>query len=622
MPDLDERSNPDTEQTARLPVHPLDEAESAALSFGHWQAASGAGESFRLPIRYDIRESDSGRYLRSIEAPGVGVAVDLSYAFTEAEARKLGERTILLDGAGQFGPLIDSSRQLYNLDHHAGCSRAFTLAACEQALILVVKGIELDQGDWRICANEPDLDTLFAIWVLLNYRRLRDMAPEARDAVTALVRLEGAIDANGFELAAYCGLPHDLLAVTRAKLDGLHAKELEVQRQGGWSEVDLLAYVRDRLIEIDHLIYRPEDFADLARVEEDLGHVDIGGGRVAVVVRDDGGIYDVERRLKQVWGDRLGIVVLAKGAGNYTLRRAAALADIDLHLAYDRLNQLDAAVDGHPPKKRWGGSDEIGGSPRPAGTALEAAGLLRALRLTYSPPPFGQRVRRFATAAVLGLSGAAALFAGGWAVVRARGVAPESASPTFLGLAALGALVVGLALGYGLARGRTWQLGWRWPAGEDWLLAVPAVLVGAALGGVWVPAGFDWAPAGLGSALAALLAVQTAFAVWLFGLAHGYLVCSEPIQILRGRWFVSAPALLAGTIYAIVATGLAWWWQLPPAHLLADLAESTRWGASLLGAFVAGLAAALIRERAGSLLPVIAALALGSLLRVALGYLM
>src|SRR5262245_37223019 len=50
--------------------------------------------------RYEVRESDGARSLRCKELPGVLVRVDSKYAFSEADARKLGERVILLDGAG------------------------------------------------------------------------------------------------------------------------------------------------------------------------------------------------------------------------------------------------------------------------------------------------------------------------------------------------------------------------------------------------------------------------------------------------------------------------------------------------------------------------------------------
>ncbi|MEM8964279.1 MAG: sulfite exporter TauE/SafE family protein, partial [Acidobacteriota bacterium] len=437
-----------------------------------------------LPQRYEIRESESGRYLRCKEAPGVGVAIDRSFNFSEAEARKLGARVILLDGVGQFGPMVDTGKQLYNLDHHANCLRTFTLATCEQALLMVVKGLELDKGDWKIVANEPDLDTVFAIWVLLNYRRLRTMTGASRDKIAALIRLEGAIDANGFEVASWCGLPTEWLERGRQEIDDLFAIERESKSSGGWDRVDLAEHTRRMLSEIDRLVYRSEDFEDFDSVEEELGHVDIGNDKVAVLCRDDKGIYDVEQRLKKVWNDRLGVIALAKDDRNYTLRRVAALSDIDLELAYDRLNQLDPAVDGRPAEKRWGGSDEIGGSPRPGGSGLAPKEIARVLGRVFRPVDRWRQVERVGLAALLAIliGGAAASVHWLWGFVT---VDVTTVADHTLRLAAIGGVMLLAALAFMavFAEGRWFRFGWRWPAGEDWWWLVPAVLVGGALGG-------------------------------------------------------------------------------------------------------------------------------------------
>ncbi|MGH0029767.1 MAG: hypothetical protein ACQGVC_08245, partial [Myxococcota bacterium] len=90
-----------------------------------------------IPERYALREKDGQRFLECDEAPRLRAVVDPEMAVSRSEAAALGERVILLDGAGSFGPLIDNEQQLYNLDHHAGCERLFTLSTCEQALLLV-----------------------------------------------------------------------------------------------------------------------------------------------------------------------------------------------------------------------------------------------------------------------------------------------------------------------------------------------------------------------------------------------------------------------------------------------------------------------------------------------------
>ena len=59
---------------------------------------------------------------------------------------------------------------------------------------MVLKGLELDRGDWTVYANEPDLDTLFAIWVLLNHRRVKQLTPDQRDSILPLLHLDSYRD--------------------------------------------------------------------------------------------------------------------------------------------------------------------------------------------------------------------------------------------------------------------------------------------------------------------------------------------------------------------------------------------------------------------------------------------
>ncbi len=591
-----------------------------------------------LPNRYEIREVDGQRILRCKEAPGLGVRCDRGFAFSESEARKLGEFTLLLDGAGQFSPLVDDLRHLYNLDHHAGCQRAFTLATCEQALILVLKGLDLDKGDWTIYVNEPDLDTLFAIWVLLNYRRVRALSPAARDVVFPLLRLEGAIDANGFEVAEACGLTQDQLHTERARLDQLHQRELAARQSGAWA--DLAQYCLDMLFAIDKLVFSGADFSDVPEIEKEYGHVNIGRDRVAVVCRDQAGIYEVEQRLKKIWGERLGIIALEKEPNHYTLRRAASLAGIALANAYAWLNLLDPAVDGHPPEKRWGGSDDIGGSPRPQGTGLLPREVSKILKLAYEQPTLGARLQRLLTAILwtCGLVALAGGLIGGWRWL--RGVRPDPVS-TALQLGGFGLLLTfgAAVLTRRLSRGWTWLFGWRRSAGHDWLALAPAVLLPGLVGGVWVPP-----PPTLNSADVLL---ATALGCWLAalgleltfrGLTHGLLVLDFPIEPLGGRWFVSWPTLIAALLYALLTAAAAPWlaapwlaapWLAAPwlaAPLLVappTLAALTGAGEPLLafgGALLAGLALGMIRERSLSVVPGIVLLFLSGLLRLGIAF--
>ena len=151
--------------------------------------------------------------------------------------------------------------------------------------------------------------------------------------------------------------------------DRVLVKRIEEEQQtkggGNWQTLNLEAYALEMLGEIDRMIYSADDFRGYANIEEVYGHTALGERSVSVLCRDSSGIYAVEKLLKERWGDQLALIALEREPGHYTLRRAATLSDIDLNDAYRLLNLLDPNVDGRPASKRWGGSDNIGGSPRP-----------------------------------------------------------------------------------------------------------------------------------------------------------------------------------------------------------------------------------------------------------------
>ncbi|UCE85256.1 MAG: hypothetical protein JSU66_13020 [Deltaproteobacteria bacterium] len=593
---------------ARAPIRPPEPSDWAAdarqrVAAAGVEAGSAAPDlEPLLPERYEIRETDEGRFLCCDEAPRLRVSIDREHSFSEAEARELGGRVILLDGAGRFGPLLDNSAKLYNLDHHEGCQRLFTLASCEQALLLVHSGLGLAEGDWIAYANEPDLDTVFAIWCLLNYARLTRLSVEARDILFPLLRLEGAIDANGTEFAELCGLPSQVLQDSKRQLDRLHAIEESMRSRGIWQKVDLLQYTLDILREIDAVVYKSADFSDYRRVEEVYGHVEIGDRCVAVACRDRAGIYEVERNLKKRWGDQLGVVALEREPHHYTLRRSAPLAAIDLQQAYDKLNLLDAAVDGRPPGKRWGGSDNIGGSPRPSGTRLAAREVLAALELAYRKPSAWRSLRHVvllgtATAALLALGLIARL------ATPLLPPLPEIVTPGTARLAVF-ALIAGAACvlaARSLSERRLWLFGVRRPTGRDWLRLAPLALAGAIPAAGWIPDDLVLEPRALAVALLAIALGAAALELFFRGLTHGVVMLEFGAQSVSGPWFVSRASAVSSVLYAAFAVVASLTW------IRAGAADGFGSLERLLlvagGALLAGVGLAMIRERSLSIWP-------------------
>jgi hypothetical protein len=566
-----------------------------------------------LPQRYRLREVDGETHVSCDEAPRMQVHVRREYAFSLDRARALGSRVILLDGAGSFGPLIDNKAKLYNLDHHAGCERTFTLATCEQALLLVQSGLDLKSGDWSVYANEPDLDTALAIWCLLNYERLRDLRPASREILFPLLRLEGAIDANGPELAQFCGLPSETLDGARSHLDELLTREQEAKKRGAWQTMDLEKFTLAVLTDIDRVVYSIEDFREYASIEEVYGHTEIGKRQVAVACRDAAGVYAVERLLKARWGDQLALIALENEPRHYTLRRASTLATIDLHDAYRRLNLLDPAVDGRPPQKRWGGSAAIGGSPRPGGSDLAPRDLLRIVEDAFRPPLRRRSLANVARACGWSAAvGVAALLAGlAWWLLPGL-VDPVRDETARVATSALVGMVAALVLTRRFSSRRAWLFGFRRPAARGVWLPLGGVAALAALPArAWFPQELPLAPASLalGAGAAALAAI--AVELWFRGVVHGLLLFDARLQSPDGPWRPSAATWVSALLYAAATLLLSLLpIELAPSPLFGwPLEFALVGGAALIG----GLALGVLRERSLSLWPGVVAQFAGGL---------
>ncbi len=543
----------------------------------------------RLPLRYQLKDDTDGPYLACVESSNIRVRIKRGASVPASSARKRAPGTIFLDGAAQGEPFIDAAKGLYNLDHHEGCVRSFTLATCEQAMVLILKGLDLAGERWSVHANEPDFDTVLAIWLLANHRRL-SANDDLRRRMMPLVRLQGAIDAHGLELAELTGYPQSLQSETLATINRLREHELELKKLGKWSDVDFLDFTASTLQEIDELVYSPSDFDDLHQVEE-LARAWIAPQRFAIACRSESGIYEVEEHLKEVHGDRLGLVILAKDDRTYTLRQSDPFLSISLDSLYDRLNLLDPVVDNH---NRWGGSADIGGSPRATGTRLSLDEIMAICRWVSKPPTLGKRLGVLVsglglTAAVL----ATAILATGGSVFGAM-AAPH---PQAYGTGTLVLLGLSAALAW-LGRMRfPGHFGLRLPRGFGFLVMIPVTAAAAGAGAGWAPiylalggavfSTIGWWFAG------ALLAGVVGIELLLRSALHGLLTTVYPIMLWNGRWFVSVPNMVSSVVYTtavVLCFGQPPWLGDGPVAAIA-------WVAAIL---VMGLACGAIRERSGS----------------------
>jgi hypothetical protein len=492
-----------------------------------------------FPERYVIREDEDQNFLVCREAPNIRVSVQRGLSVSASSAVKYDSGTIFLDGAAQGPPFLDSERDLYNLDHHEGCVRLFTVSTCEQAYILLRKGLNLREREWRVLANDPDLDTVLAIWLLANHKRVTSSDEgEILRKLIPLVRLQGLIDVYGMDLKELSCLPHNLLEETENRIGKLRAREVQLKKEGAWEKVDFTEYTLRVLEEIDRMIYSPWQFSDFQIVDE-LARVKIGEKSIAVVCRSELGIYEVEEQLKSLHDKRLGIIVLQRSEKDYTLKQVDLFLPTNLQRIYSVLNLRDRFV---TKTNRWGGSDIIGGSPRRTGTALQQEEIAAAIAGVFQKPAASQILSRLAVASIAVL----ACLIGGWTLTLFWSKSAEAFVTGFTAFSAICLLL--------FAQPYHRMYGVRAPVGRDWGFLFVLTVIGAALGGTWFPAAVE---RGVMQAhlLTFMLAVLLPFSAELLfrGVIHGLLAENLSTQRAGGRWFISWPVILSSLFYVGVS---------------------------------------------------------------------
>ena len=581
---------------------PLPEGINPAIRQDDGKRGNGEAERFfekdvdwtkpsTVPNRYHIRQEGKTRILTCVEAPTVTVRAERGLAISATEARKYRAGTIFLDGAAQGDPFIDVQKELYNLDHREGCIRS--LATCEQAMVLIRKGLDLSKRDWVVLANDADLDTVFALWALLNHNRLSDRS-NVRAKIMPLLRLAGVVDAHGRDAQDLAALPPDLLHSTNAMLKQLQQQESVIKDYDRWSETDLAEYIADRLHAIDELIYVPEDFDGFHEVEE-LARAQIANGSIAVACRSNADIEQVQRQLQRIYGQRLGILIFQDGSSAYSVRQVDRNLPVTLERAYERLNLLDPAVTGGS-ENRWSGSADMGASPRKTGTNLSATQIIEAVREAFWEPALVNVISAIPRALFLAagalLPALALIFVGN--LLRDRGYI---AGETVL-LSVVVLTVTAGILFWSKARRIPGLNGWRVPASFDWLSVLPAALIGAAVGGIWAPGSLAYR---MGSdnlsqvTGAAALLLPLAAELLFRGVILGDLAARLPIQKSGGSRRRSWPTLISAVIYA--AGSLLLFLSVSRGEI-----QITQSLLIVVGSVIFGIASGIARERSESIL--------------------
>ncbi len=355
-------------------------------------------ESSLENINYKIIElEDNLNAIVKKDSPNIRMIIKRGFTVTSSQLKKFKDRTIFIDGVFKGPPFVNNERQQYSLDHHEGVIRNFTLSSCEQALIMIMKGLTLDEGKWDLYVNEPDLDAVLSLWVLSNYKELIHSGEDILlQKAVRLVRVEGIIDVHGFTLSEFTGYASSTFESEKVIIEKLIEQERELKASGMWTKVDFTKYTMLMLSKVDIVIYGQNREKKQEVQIEELKKITMLNSKYIIICQSPVGIYEVEGALKDKYPGKVGIIILKSLSDpkKYTVRLSNEFITPNLNALYHAFNKADKNVKLSERHNKWGGSDNIGGSPQQTGSELSIAEIERICRKIYCKQSFWEKLRK------------------------------------------------------------------------------------------------------------------------------------------------------------------------------------------------------------------------------------
>lgn len=329
------------------------------------------------PDRYNVEhgtfdgKKEKALYRRDLQDRGNRLYMirGLSKTRAELENPEHPHRHIYMDGAA-VGPYYDKKRDIFSSDHHDLCVRQITDSNCMQTINLARTRVIGALG-YAIAGNDPDVDTVFGGWALLNADLI---AHDDRvfKRVQPLFIVEGNIDAYGLGYEELTGLSSEVIAEARQRINWLLREERELKQRGRWGTVDFLDYTEDALRKIDRFaLYRDAlDMPANFTVHEQFPLKN--GQSVHYVEAPETGIYEVEFTITSHLQQRdCACIVYHDGRSKWTVKLAGFVNDFSLDPVWAALNVEELRMkhekniqDQALLNALWGGGNVIGGPPR------------------------------------------------------------------------------------------------------------------------------------------------------------------------------------------------------------------------------------------------------------------
>lgn len=281
--------------------------------------------------------------------------------------------SIALDGVVRGKPELDRAGVRANFNHHEDVVRFATRCTTSQVFMAIKDGtLDLFKDPssgaplMHVYVNDPDQDSSFAVWLLAHHERCKGSRSEP--AMMRLIFAEDMLDTTAglFPFDPESKLARELAWVFEPYVLARQAGRLWTMR--GSEMANIIDAVGAR---IDRYV-----LGDAESVPLDTRYSVIGGGPGWSMVKTEGFYARAKLRLN-------GITAYVsyggehEGRHKYSIGKLSIADPFPIEELYAFLNELEGFDPATGP--HWGGSDTIGGSPRPTGSSLSPKQLEEAI---------------------------------------------------------------------------------------------------------------------------------------------------------------------------------------------------------------------------------------------------
>lgn len=269
--------------------------------------------------------------------------------------------SVALDGFVNVGPRFDQDKVMVNFNHHEEVDRLATRATCAQVLMAIRQGMFSKFRDTNgikanVYVNDCDEDVCTS-WFLLNNSHM--VEGTMNPMINRLVAMEDALDSTAgaypfpFDLPALRELAWVFEPYRRFRVIG------GLEKRDGETFKSIITDVENRILQ--HVTGRGHSLLCL-----DARYDLIGGGSGWVMVNEIG---PYARTAMFSDGIKAYVSVRERADGNwtYTIGKLSPFIPLDLVKLTEKLNEQDEAV---TPTNKWGGGNNIMGSPRTTGSKI------------------------------------------------------------------------------------------------------------------------------------------------------------------------------------------------------------------------------------------------------------